>query len=1135
MKKDLFGKMIVRQLSFGLFIMMLAVFSLASCDKESSYSGPKLFTRMDATQTGIDFANNLTYNREFNIYTYRNFYNGGGVSIGDVNNDGLMDIYLTANMESNRLYLNKGNFEFIDVTEQAGVGGEKAWSTGAVMADVNGDGWLDIYVCNSGDIEGDNKENELFINQGSTNNLGEALPGVAFEEEATKYGLADKGYGTHAAFFDYDKDGDLDVYLLNNSYRSIFDFNQKKDQRPIRDSLGGDKFFRNDLVAEGGQAGSGFVDVSEQVGIYGSEIGFGLGITLGDVNRDGWIDMFVSNDFFERDYLYVNNGDGTFKEDLENQILSLSVASMGADMADLNHDGYPELFVTEMLPEQDDRYKTKMTFENWDRYQSNLRNGYYHQFTRNVLQLNNADSSFSEIGRLADIEATDWSWGALLADYDNDGEPDLYVANGLYQDIIDQDYINFVSSEEVARQVITKEGVNFKKLIDTIPSTPISNYMFQNKGDVTFENVAQDWGLAIPSHSNGAAYGDLDNDGDLDLIVNNVNAPAFVFKNETRQVYPDRNYLKVELIGESANTQAIGANVELRAAKQTFYLEKIGVRGFQSNVDDRLNFGLGTIDLVDTLVVNWPNAKQTLLTNVAVNQTLRLQQRDADQQAVDFSKPSAAPVFTEVTDDLAWGYRHRENQFVDFDRDRLIYHMISNEGPKVAVGDVNGDGLEDIFVGGAAQSSAVMLVQQSDGTFQRSNEAVLNFDRYGEDTDCIFFDADGDEDLDLYVARGGNEFLGSSQVLVDQLFFNDGVGNFSRSPQFLPTLKPESSSCVRAADFDNDGDQDLLVGIRIIPGYYGLNANAYLLANDGKGKFTNVTKEVVPELDRIGMVTDVYWLDYDADEDLDFVVVGEWMPITVFENKDGEFRIDRSALSDPKTNGWWNCIRPGDFDNDGDIDLIVGNHGLNSRFRASKEKPISIYINDFDDNGTPEQLITQYNGDESYPLVLRHDLVMQLPKLKKKYLKYHDFKEQTVDDIFTDEERKGTVVKEVYQLESSILLNQGDGRFEVKALPLEAQYAPAFGLLVEDVDRDGNLDVLVGGNQYRVKPEVGRYDANYGLWLKGNGDGTFQAVKSKASGMNLKGEVRDFEVIEINGKRHLLVAKNNDIMQVFTY
>ncbi|MEO0339135.1 MAG: FG-GAP-like repeat-containing protein, partial [Bacteroidota bacterium] len=687
---------------------------------------------------------------------------------------------------------------------------------------------------------------------------------------------------------------------------------------------------------------------------------------------------------------------------------------------------------------------------------------------------------------------------------------------------------------EVARQVITKEGVNFKKLIDTIPSNPIPNYMFKNQGNVTFENVAKDWGLAIPSHSNGAAYGDLDNDGDLDLVVNNVNAECFVFRNETDQVYPDRNFLKVKLEGKQSNTQALGANVELRVNGKSFYREKIGVRGFQSNVDDRLNFGLGAVNTIDTVLVNWPDNRQTLLTNVASNQTLILKQDEADRDVVSTAKSKVDQTFSEVTNELSWGFVHRENRFVDFDRDRLIYHMVSNEGPKLARGDVNGDGLEDVYIGGAAQSPGAMLIQQTDGTFQRSNERLLEIDRNGEDTDCIFFDADGDNDLDLYVARGGNEFIGSNQVLADQLYFNDGQGNFSRSAQFLPTIKPESSSCVRAADFDNDGDMDLLVGIRIIPGYYGLNANAYLLKNDGKGKFSNVTKELVPELDRVGMVTDVYWLDYDKDEDLDFVVVGEWMPITVFENKGAEFRVDRSAVVG-KSNGWWNCIRPGDFDNDGDIDMIVGNHGLNTRFRASEKEPITIYINDFDDNGTPEQLISQYNGGESYPLVLRHDLVMQLPKLKKKYLKYNDYKEQTFEEIFTPEERKGTVTKEVYNLESSILLNQGNGKFEVKALPLEAQYAPAMGLLVEDIDKDGKLDVLVGGNQYRVKPEVGRYDANYGLWLKGNGDGTFQPIKSKDSGLNLRGEVRDFEIVEINGKRHLLVAKNNDQMQVFTY
>lgn len=1097
--------MSLRMLRRLLGCMAIALVSLGCKEKEV-----RLFTELPGDSTGIHFVNQLSFDEDFNVYTYRNFYNGGGVGLGDINNDGLVDIFFTANMSTNKLYLNKGNFKFEDITAKAGVTGSQSWSTGVSMADVNGDGWLDIYLCSSGKVEGDkNKHNELFINNGD----------LTFTERSAEYGIGDRGYSTHAAFFDYDKDNDLDLYVLNNSYQPIGSFNLKKNERLKRDSLGGHKLYRND--------GNKFTDVSATAGIYGSVIAFGLGVTVGDINADGWQDIYVSNDFFERDYLYINNQDGTFKESLTEAMRSISGASMGADLADINNDLHPDLFVTEMLPAENERIKTVTTFEDWNKYQYNVTYDYYHQFTRNTFQLNNGDGTFSEIGRLANVEATDWSWGALMFDMDNDGLKDIFVANGILQDLTNQDFLQFASNEEFAKSIISKNNVDYKKLTEIIPSHKISNYAYQNLGNIRFENRASAWGLATPGFSNGSAYGDLDNDGDLDLVVNNVNMPAFVYRNETNKLLPDHHYLKLKLEGAGKNTQGVGAKIIASVSGQSIYLEQMPVRGFQSTMDDRPNLGLGKHNSVDKLTVLWPDGRMTELNSVSADQMLTLRQRDAIEPSARIESP-AVPLLMEDVSKAGIDFVHKENYFVDFDRDGLLYHMTSTEGPRMSKGDVNNDGLEDFYIGGAKDQPGALYIQHPTGKFTKSNQEAFEKDRTSEDLGSVFFDADQDGDKDLYVCSGGSEFSSSSTAYIDRLYLNDGKGNFRKSQQVLPTSRYESTSTVKESDYDRDGDLDLFVGVRLRPFSYGLSMNGYILNNDGKGNFRDVSNEIAPDLKGIGMITDAVWCDVDQDDDEDLILVGEYMPVKVLVNSQGKFEDKTESFGLGKSNGWWNRIEKADLDGDGDMDFVLGNHGLNSRFKASVDKPVSMYVGDFDLNGTSEHIICTFNGAKSYPMALRHDLVGQIPSLKKKYLKYESYKDQTIDDIFTKEQMQKAVKQEAYILSSSILINGGDGRMILRPLPQEAQFSPVYGIEVTDVDGDGHPDILLGGNLHNVKPEVGRYDASYGLLLQGDGSGNFVARKSEESGILIHGEVRDMITLKSGRSNILVISRNND-------
>ncbi len=1118
------------------FLFLSGVLALTGCRQTNSDT---LFESLPASETGVDFVNRSLDKKDFNIFNYRNFYNGGGVAIGDVNNDGLPDIFLTSNFETNKLYINKGKLKFEDVTEKAGLSGKKFWSTGVTFADVNGDGRLDIYVCNSGSR--DERGNQLYINEGVKNGL------PVFAEKAREYGLSDGGFSTHAAFFDYDRDGDLDMYLLNNSFTPM-DRLGYANIRENRDKLGGDKLFRNEGTGPDGQP-KPFVDVSEQAGIYGSLIGFGLGITIGDVNNDNWLDIYISNDFYERDYLYINQKDGTFREDIKNQMGHTSLASMGADIADIDNDGHLDIFVTDMMPDDDYRLKTTTVFEGYDLNRLKESRDFFFQDSRNMLHLNNGNGTFSEVGRMAGTSATDWSWGALLFDMDMDGRKDIFVANGILKDLTDQDFVAFLSDNPDLQNMVSGiKKFDYKEYVDKMSSSPLSNYAFRNTGTgLNYENKAAEWGLGEPGFSNGSAYGDLDNDGDLDLVVNNNNAPVSIFKNRAIELHHP-NFLRIQLRGSKQNLNAIGASVYVYQKGQTQFLQQMPNRGFESSVDLTMVFGLGTNPAIDSLVVVWPDDKKQTLRSPKANQTLKLTHTNATQRASFLpQKPAAPPLFTDVTGPSQLSYSHQENEFVDYNRDGLLKQMLSREGPALAVGDVNGDGLDDLFLGGSVTMPRSLYVQRLDGTFTAQKQPFLLDANYTEDVAAQFLDGDGDGDLDLYVATGSNE-LEDPNLLADRFYRNDGKGNFVWDRTQPRTLV--SNSCVISADFDRDGDLDLFVGGRLIPGKYGATPTQTLLVNDGKGNFSNATDRLMPFSNDIGMVTDAVWSDVDKDSWPDLVLVGDWMPITVLRNNGGKGFAKQTDEAVANSSGWWNTIHAADLDGDGDTDFVVGNLGLNSRLVASVAGPAHLYSNDFDKNGSYDQIVTCFRpgpdqGDgpteaREYVMMQKNDLQKRIPGIKTKFLRHTDYAKAGFTDLFSEQQREGMSVKQAQTAETSVLINDGKGKFTRIALPPQAQTSPIRAVLTDDYNQDGRMDMLLAGNFYDVLSELGRYDANYGLLLLGSGKGPdqmprFTATKPEATGFFIRGQVRQLRTLRGPSGRQLIVAaKNNDRAQVFS-
>ncbi|MGV3586424.1 MAG: VCBS repeat-containing protein [Adhaeribacter sp.] len=1112
----------MRKLFFFIFLLHFGCQQNKSPLSEKQRPENTLFQALSPHETNIQFTNQVIDDKEFNIFNYRNFYNGGGVALGDVNNDGLPDIFLISNMQENKLYLNKGDFKFEDITQKAGVAGKRAWSTGATFADVNGDGLLDIYVCNAGNRSNDDRANEFYICQGLDKN---GIP--TYAEKAAEFKLNDHGFSTHAAFFDYDRDNDLDMFLLNNSFIPVGKL-QYSNLRDQRDSLGGHKFFRND--------GEYFTDISEEAGIYGSIIGFGLGITIGDVNNDNWSDIYISNDFYERDYLYINNKNGSFTESSKDWMQHQSLSSMGADIADINNDGNLDIYVTDMLPAQDKRLKTTGSFEGYDLFQLKLDRDFHYQYMQNMLHLNNGDGTFSEVARLSGVHATDWSWGALLFDMDNDGLKDIFVANGIAKSLTDLDFVNFLADEDNMRQMAAGKKFDFKEFLDKVPSEPIPNYAFKNYGDLQFKNTAADWGLGEPTFSSGAAYGDLDNDGDLDLVINNVNSPVSIFRNTTTQSLKN-NFLRVKLTGPGKNSYGVGAKVYVHQPDKTIYQQQIPNRGFESSVDLTLVFGLGKQAKIDSVSVVWPDDKMQVIKPVKANQEILLDYQQADR-TFKAEKETTIKPFTDVTKQVKLNYRHTESHFVDFNRDGLLKQMFSTQGPALATGDVNKDGLDDVYLGGAAGSGKKIFIQQKNGTFLDKSPLAFNQDSVYEDVDAIFFDADNDKDLDLYVVTGSNEFQPNAPELLDRLYLNDGKGNFTRDNR-LPNIA-ENGSCVAAADFDLDGDIDLFIGSRMIPGQYGYDPPSYLYINDGTGNFKNYTKRYLPQSE-LGMITDAVWTDLNNDKYPELLLTGDWMPVKIFKNNGGRNFTQSPVLSKTadaaNLAGWWQTIEAADVDGDGDQDFILGNQGQNSRILASTSKPAELYVGDFDKNGTVEQIISCYTEEgKSYPMVLKQELQKQVPSIKKKYLRFADFANKQVTDIFSPEDLQGAIIKKAVNPHTSLLLNQGNFKFTLQALPLEAQFSPVHSIQTFDYNHDGVLDLLLTGNFFDVLPEIGRYDANYGLVLKGKGKGKFEAIPSRDSGFFTKGQVRQSrQITGANGQPLIILAKNNEQVQIFSY
>ena len=1082
----------------NLFILLFVAVISYSCNSDKEES-PNLFQLKDSATTGITFNNALEYTESLNPYTYRNFFNGGGVALGDINNDGLLDIYFTGNLVDNQLYLNKGNWQFEDITSKAGVSSEGVWSSGVSFIDINNDGLLDIYVCKAGPpSDNSNRHNELFINNGD----------LTFTEKSKDYGLDIVGLSVQANFFDYDKDGDLDVYLLNNSIKAVGNFDFVKDQRNTP-TESGNKLLRND--------NNNFVDVTEESNIYSSAIGFGLGITISDYNNDTWPDIFISNDFFERDYLYINNQDGTFKEDLTQQFGSISMGSMGADAADINNDSYTDIMVTEMLPRTIERQRTKTLFESWNKYDMAKNKGYHQQFSRNALHRNMGNNSFFEISRLSNVAASEWSWASLLFDADNDGLKDIFISNGIYKDLLDRDYLIYMANEDKIRDMIKTDGEIMNKLVDLMPSKAVPNASFKNEGEFQFVEMTSQWGFDTPSFSNGSAYGDIDNDGDLDLVVNNINMPAFIYEN-TIDTSSNKS-ITIGLKGADKNTFAIGAKVEIYYGGNKYgSLENFPSRGFQSSISYQLQFGTSTYDTIDSLIITWPNGFRSKKLNLKTNDSYLYDQNEE----TSFVKTSGIVDYKNSIRSIEslFQFKHRENNAVDFNKEQLLPEMCNNEGPKIASADINKDNITDFYIGGAKGQVGTLYLSRDNGSYDQITKPFqLNIN--SEDTDAVFFDSDNDGDLDLYVTSGGKSFSKFDYALNDRLYINDGNGHLKINLESLKFPGSISTSTVSVSDYDGDGDNDLFIGERFKVNIYGTPTSGYILENKGNNDFEVQQLEGLKD---IGLITDSHWADINSDGVKDLIISGEWMPISIFINNNGQLVNETEAygLSDPS--GLWKTIEVKDIDNDGKVDIIAGNKGENSFYKPG----MRMYLSDFDNNGTIEQIICQKRDDDYYPIVDRDELVAQLAGLKQKLLYYKDYSDATIKSIFSKDQLKKAIILDVKMLNTAIFLNKNK-TFVSQKLPNEIQYSNVSAIETIDVDKDGVLDILFGGNQFLIKPQFGIDDASKGWLLYGNSSNNFNKVIS----LKIDGQIRDFHVENLKDEIMLIASINNDSLQFY--